>query len=502
MAQLLDTYERGLLDLPPGCEVTYEREAKNILRAQIGPTATVPALRTFYLDFRDREGRRPTAVEAMHEGYNPRSVRGAHSSWLEFVADQGDLDTMGIRARATAEAFLRSLETTPMTRSYKMLVLLSMLNRDAFPGSMSIDDLTEEFARVAGRSARTRRDVSAPLDDPPALRKLLEDNPIRAWVGGEGTGGTPFFAYADGRLRFLPAIPANLRATFQELVREIVDWRMAEYLRRDAAEVSEAAFDCKVSHAGANPILFLPDREVHANIPSGWTKVDMNGEPYQANFVKIALNVVQKEGIEKNELPEILYGWFGPDAGKPGTDFHVLFERAEDGWNATPKGVPGSRNGLEVGRSYRRQDVAPALGAKYGGQNWQAGVVMVGHRMLLFVTLVKTDMSQQYAYKDKFIARDVFQWQSQNQTTQEGTVGRRIRYHREQGIVIHLFVRKNAKENGQTMPFVYCGQLGFVEWEGKKPITVKWKLEHALTDSLAAHFGVPGESGGDADLAS
>src|SRR5215831_5524395 len=97
-------------------------------------------------------------------------------------------------------------------------------------------------------------------------------------------------------------------------------------------------------------------------------------------------------------------------------------------------------------------------------------------------------MGQQFGCQDKFLSRDVFQWQSQNKTSQQGAVGQRIRNHRAQGVEIHLFVRQTAKENGHTLPFVYCGQLEFMDWEGERPITVRWKLQQQLTNSLAAQF--------------
>ena len=63
---------------------------------------------------------------------------------------------------------------------------------------MSIDDLTNGFASLASRSAKLRSDVQADLEDQPALRKYLEINPINAWTGGKGTGGTAYFAYEEG----------------------------------------------------------------------------------------------------------------------------------------------------------------------------------------------------------------------------------------------------------------------------------------------------------------
>lgn len=491
LARMLDQYESGLLELPEGCSVTYELEAREILRAQVGPTLTAPeALKTFYQDFKDREGRRPTAAETLHEGYSPRSVRQAHGSWLGFVADQGDLSSEAARAKADTGGFLNALESTPMTRSYKMLLPLAMLNCDALPGSLGIDELTDEFARISGRSAQTRRDVSVQLDDRPALRALIEKNPIQAWVAGDGTGGMSYFAYSDSRLRFLPTISDDVRPAFQELVREHIDWRMAEYLRRDQDSEAAVGFSSKVVQANGTPSLALPDRETEAGVPLGWIPVEMNGSRSEANFEMTAVTAVRSHDSEDNQLPGILYEWFGPDAGRPGKDDWVFFERAESGWRAAPSGGANRKASLQFGQSYRREDVATILGTKVTGQTWQSGVVPVGNRRLLFVTLNKKDMDKRYGYSDKFISNDLFQWQSQNRTAQNGSGGRMIRDHRAHEVEFHLFVRKDSKASGVTMPFFYCGLLEFVEWDGEKPITVKWRLEQPITDALFQHLRV------------
>lgn len=489
LARMLDQYESGGLDLPDGCDVTYDLEAKNILRAQIGPTLTAPeALRTFYQDFKDREGRRPTAAEALHEGYSPRSVRQAHGSWLGFVADQGDLSRESVQAKEATGEFLTSLECTPMTRSYKMLLPLAMLNCDALPGALGIDELTDEFARVTSRSAQTRNDVSVPLDDKLALRALIEQNPIQAWVTGDGTGGKPYFEYDDNTLRFIPTVADDVRTAFQELVREQIDWRMAEYLRRSQDTIAPFALDCKVAQTDSRPSLVIPNRETEAEVPIGWTPIEIGGSLREANFEMSVIKVVRALGSEENQLPAILEEWFGPDVGRPGTDFRVLLERREGRWHATPRIGVNRRATLQVGQSYRREDVASVLGTKVAGQTWQSGVVPVGNRRLLFVTLNKKEMDKRYGYKDKFMSRDLFQWQSQNRTAQSSSDGRKIRDPQGQRIEFHLFARKEGKERGITMPFFYCGLLEFVEWEGEKPITVRWRLKQPLTDSLFEHL--------------
>ncbi len=86
-------------------------------------------------------------------------------------------------------------------------------------------------------------------------------------------------------------------------------------------------FTAKVARmTGNRPMLFLPDRAKVKSIPFGPTPIIVDGEAFEANFVKIALNVIRKPGEKENHLPAIVTRWFGPDAGKPGTRFKVAFE--------------------------------------------------------------------------------------------------------------------------------------------------------------------------------
>jgi hypothetical protein len=177
--------------------------------------------------------------------------------------------------------------------------------------------------------------VIVSLQDTAPLQRLLEENPIAAWSGGKGTGDVPYFAYDNRRFRLGVSIPPDRREAFRELVREIVDWRLAEYLERNARG-AEDRFVCKVSHANKRPLLFLPDRARHPELPSGWTEVSIDGEMYEANCVKLALNVVRRKGSDANELPGIVRRRFGPNAGLPGTDFQVVLEQDERGCILAP----------------------------------------------------------------------------------------------------------------------------------------------------------------------
>ena len=201
--------------IQPGCEVTYDLEAINILRALIG-TRPIDAVKQRYEEFEELNGVRPTAAEMFHEGYNPRALRAAYGSWLGFVRSAGGLNNLqsGMLYGRSGE-FLDAIEVTHMTKSYKMLVLLAMLNADAFPGQIRVEELAVGFRTLATRNARLHREAAAALVDDEALRRDLERNPIDAWMGARGTDGHSFFAYRNGVFHTTFDVPPASRAAFQ-----------------------------------------------------------------------------------------------------------------------------------------------------------------------------------------------------------------------------------------------------------------------------------------------
>jgi superfamily II DNA or RNA helicase/HKD family nuclease/diadenosine tetraphosphate (Ap4A) HIT family hydrolase len=489
IARALQLLRAGTTDLPPGCEVTYDLEAIDILEGLLRLPKQGEALRLYYEDFRERQSMRPRAVEAFHDGYNPRSARKSHGSWLRFVRTMGDLTPPRGETVERFADLLDSLEITPMTKSFKMLVLLTMLNRDKFPGEISVEDLMDGFTEMARRSAKLKEDIGPDLLSRKELQRLLEDNPVKAWVEGKGTGGAAFFDYRDGVFRSTLEVSEARREDLQELVRELVEWRLAEYLQRapEAPEAEEKII-CNVSHAGGRPIIFL-DRNKYPHTPEGWTDVLVDDETYRANFVKVAVNVIHRSGSENNELPALMRRWFGPDAGLPGTTFLISFSQVNNKYVMKPVNPAESHNNLELWRSYSREQIPPLFGEQFNRARWQTGFITLPENILLLVTLNKGDMGDSFQYQDRFLAPDSFEWQSQNRTSQQSAIGQALRHHSGQGIRVQLFVRKDKRTPaGSAAPFIYCGELEFIEWERERPITVRWKLLTPLPERLRQLF--------------
>ncbi len=489
VAQALERLAAGQLELPPGCEVTYELKTVDILRGLLRIRDPEP-LRAFYEDFKDRHGLRPTASEASHEGYNLRALRKSHGSWLGFVHSEGDLDKHQEAAYQSCRVFLEALESTEMNKSYKMLVLLAMLNTDRFPEGIEIHDLMAAVRHICERSARLRADVGPALDDDAALRRLLEVNPIAAWTGGRGTGGTVFFRYEEARFTATLTLTNESRGAVQELTRELVEWRLAEYLLRPGG-VDPGAILIKVNHVQGRPNLLPLLRDRYPQIPTGPTPVLVNGEELELDFVKVAVNVARRRPGGPNELPAILRGWFGPDAGLPGTNHRV--ELLEEGGRFVlrPFAPRADDLKLELWKRYSREEIPPLFGREFNPAIWNSGFVMFQDSIFLLVTLKKGNMMSEHKYEDRFLSPTVFQWQSQNRTTQASKAGRMLWEHRQRGIDIHLFVRADKKRGPRSAPFVYCGPAEFQGWEGERPITVRVGLPEPVPDRLRDELLVP-----------
>lgn len=340
----LQLLQRGEAELPPGCSVTYELETIKLIEQVLRPTSRTDAMSAFYRDFEERHGQRPTAREAYHAGYNPRALRATHGSWFGYVDSMGGLEVGDRAAWEHQREFLKVVEETAMTKSYKMLVLLALLQSDPQPsdtGSMEIGigPMVQAVRRMADRSSVLRDDLGAEhLESDTKLKRHLENNPIKAWTNSgsvrrNGALDTDkiYFEYREGVFSWAGVDLGPHRARFAELLRELVDWRLAEYLDRGKVE---EGYVCRIISSGDRPIIKLPSRKGGANIPTDWITVEIEGKTYMAKFAQQYINVVRESQDSKiNVLSDILRGWYGPTVGQSGTRFEVQIVQESGVWH-------------------------------------------------------------------------------------------------------------------------------------------------------------------------
>ncbi|MBU5486673.1 DEAD/DEAH box helicase [Clostridium sp. MSJ-8] len=118
-----------------------------------------------------------------------------------------------------------------------------------------------------------------------------------------------------------------------------------------------------------------------------------------------------------------------------------------------------------------------------------SGLITNGNEYFLFIDLHKDEnIKESINYKDKFISREIFQWQSPNSTSQESERGKNIIDNCNRHVNLHLFVRKYKEIDKKVQPYIYIGKGDTIKYEGEKPITVKLKLENKIPESLYIEF--------------
>lgn len=258
LRECLFALQRGQAGLPAGCDVTYDLQVIDVLTALLRPTTSEELLRETYEEFRLQHGRRPTAREMfMSGGLQREALRRGFGSWFGLVGQMGDLAVAEREVVQRHAAFLGEVEQSRMERSYKMLVLEAMLEEGALPGVIRTDVLAARLERIAERSPVLRKELAATMEGSSGtVAAMLRSNPLRAWAGTKRGEGSDFFGLEGDRFatKFgvegggIAGTPGD-REMLPALTRELVEWRLAEYLSRASVEVVEDALAPGASRA-------------------------------------------------------------------------------------------------------------------------------------------------------------------------------------------------------------------------------------------------------------
>jgi superfamily II DNA or RNA helicase/diadenosine tetraphosphate (Ap4A) HIT family hydrolase/phage repressor protein C with HTH and peptisase S24 domain len=332
----LEKIATNTLDLPEGCSIDISTEAIDLLKSLVR-TSREDIVVFEYMTFRDAHGRRPSASELFNAGVSFKPIVANQSTWFHFVREQGDLSNEEASVLAEHEAWFGELLRTKMTKAYKMLAVRALLEADALFEGMGVED----NARNAFDSTRTdllfnremREDQSRTVFNAAFVQSWVE-MPLRVWAGKESKSQAWFAVEGE---RFVPrfVVAAEHRATFEQMTEELVELRLQQHrdrlMRGRGLDASEAPIVLAVSHSNSRPILRF-DRAKRADIPTGPTFVEVDGQMYVFDFQKIAVNVATVEGSKENVLGSLIRSWLGPTAGLPGTRHSVRLALVDDGW--------------------------------------------------------------------------------------------------------------------------------------------------------------------------
>jgi len=106
---------------------------------------------------------------------------------------------------------------------------------------------------------------------------------------------------------------------------------------------------------------------------------------------------------------------------------------------------------------------------------------------LLFINLIKSEenFSPTTMYDDYAISETLFHWQSQNSAKPDTGKGLAYIQHKKNNKKILLFVREKAKNQFKnTMGYVFIGEGNIKDYEGSKPMNIKWELNEPMPNYL------------------
>lgn len=525
LAALAQRMERQELDLPAGCFINYDLRIIDFLK-QLDSRG----IEKQYEALKASIGRRPTAAEIFRAGVSMTKLRRQYGSWWRLVERQDDLDETERRSIERHDAFLREVETTAMTRSFKMVLLEALLELEGFSRPPEVERLATQSLEVFRRRRTLIADIHEELRDIEQVevsdwQRYWRDNPINAWTGGNRSEyAHPWFRIAEGVFEPTFTVEPENVETFAAMVQELVDYRLAAYQNRTGQSGETSEVLPFPEHSERTELAYFPniriacghfksgtaDAEEYRSLGSGHGRLDparhfiaqasgdsMRGgknpihdgdyllleliDPENAGRITGETVVIERQEIS-GEDQYLLRGVTKTDDGRyvlkaANPDYEDL--EADDSMRtrARLKAVLDPLD-ITVGKNFMREDIPALFGYEFNPGNWNSGHVVLDDipAHVLLVTLNKQGKGVEHRYQDYFIDQQTFHWQSQNSTTPESKRGREIIEHEQRGIAFHLFVRESRLNDGKAAPFTYYGKLRYKDHQGSGPMSVTWEL--------------------------
>lgn len=147
---------------------------------------------------------------------------------------------------------------------------------------------------------------------------------------------------------------------------------------------------------------------------------------------------------------------------------------------------PAGKVPLQVHARYSLAELLAAFGVPNPAASRGSGVKWVEHDQadVFWFNLRKTEkhFSPTTMYADRAISPTLFQWESQNATSEASPTGQRYVHHHERGSSVHLFFRDSKEADGDlgAPAYLYAGPASYVSHTGERPMRIIWKLDYEL----------------------
>jgi superfamily II DNA or RNA helicase/SAM-dependent methyltransferase/SOS-response transcriptional repressor LexA len=514
------------LELPDGCYVNFDLRLLDFLRS-----LDSEGVKNEYHALRQCLGRRPTATEFFRAGASMLAMRRQYGGWFDMVTELEDLDEYESEVVREHQSFLREVETTAMTKCFKMILLQAMLELDGWKRPPSVSVLAELSWNTLQRRPNLLPDLpesmrgSAFRGTGAAWAKYWSDNPSHAWVGGNQTLTAPaHFRVFNGQFMPVFEVSTALTPVFNAVVQELVDLRLAQYEMRRSSPVNVVPISRAAATSARVLVPYFPSLKIacghfrtsSSDVVEYRNLGDAHGHLDPArHFIARAKGDSMDGG--KHPIRDgdyLLFEHISPtnagsltgatvaierDSGDGGSEYLLRVVAKSDGQYVLRAQNPRYEEmvatdemrtlarfkekldplEMALNQSLMREQIPELFDEVFSPGNWQSGHITLNDKKahILLVTLNKQGKAAEHRYTDHWIDERHFHWQSQNSTSPKNKRGREIIEHQRKGITVHLFVRETKLHNGKAAPFTYHGKIRYVEHSGSQPMNVKWELE-------------------------
>ncbi|WP_410502352.1 DEAD/DEAH box helicase family protein [Exiguobacterium acetylicum] len=129
MKESLKRGETEPITPPPGCVIEFDTRALELIHRLRQPSQRKLRLIEQYEQIKYELGRRPSYVEIGEYAAVPQGYKQEWGSYVGFLKEHQELSNEEIEAYDANQELIEQVEKTIMNRSYKMVVLLAMLER-------------------------------------------------------------------------------------------------------------------------------------------------------------------------------------------------------------------------------------------------------------------------------------------------------------------------------------------------------------------------------------
>ena len=458
----------GSLVLPDGCFINYDPVAIKFMQQL---TATrIDSQIELYESLKASRGHRPSISVFYHGSGSIDTVRKEYGSWFQFVAQQGDLTEAEQSCLTSHQEFLLEVEVTKLTKSFKLILLESLLENDGFTSPVSTLAIAQNSFGIFNRRSRfveelpdNFRDIKAlELEQLKSWHSYWLKNPVSAWIKRIKKSGESYFEVKNKAFKYLDEINADELDAFNIMVQELVNYRFVKYeqllsnqvIERDLTDVSNLP-------EAANSIPYFSDLRIACGhfrtssheteeieqvcLPEKYGSLDpakhfiaravgnsMNGGKHpihDGDYLLLEHITSNNAGSISNQIVAIeRQDTSGDDqyllrsVNKLGqgqyeliaqnSDYEPMMATEDMATFARLKDVIDPMD-LYLHQSFMREEVPALFGLEFNTGSWQAGHVCPAGSddQFILVTLNKQGRVVDHQYHDYFTDGETFHWQ-------------------------------------------------------------------------------------------